>query len=1246
MSENNWHEIFPGISLPHKGGTPSFHQEGRAVQKRPGQARRHLETLVSFNVLSAKEDSCSNKSAGRWFLLESVFFENKVDVAMLQGTMEIGTSKTVGEHYVIYKRGASKWRPGYAAGVAVMVRKHRHAGDVTVHNISERLMFLEIKSSNRHDVYGSGYAPGEWDSEEVRTKFYDLLQTTMEALPKRATKHLGIDNNGTVCRCEPCSGKWAQAPDGQPSANGQALLDICEAMTLRIANTHFHDPHPSTCYTYGNGQEQSRQIDFIAIDCRDTQAVRRARTQPQWPLHLRSDGRPDHIPVLVEVSCQKPKTAPTRRGMRWNWEALKDPATLQRFRQDLERLCHEQEDHQRDVTEHWEWLKQQLQGLQQKHFFRPDDGIRQPYITSATKDLIHEKAKCLRSLREAREAFDADDADEEAHQSFLARQAELKEVNRKVRQAVKLDKTGWIEELGQEAQHAAQHNDFRRLYAIERRLSGRKVRPPKVYVQLDSGRAALTPEAEQQAWLQHGLRVFGGREVSSNERQSGRCSLEGHIANPPTAREIQKSIGAMRVGKATKPDGPGAALLKAGDAPMRCLLMKFAQHIVDNRDDEEACVCVPSELRDPRMVWLWKKKGDIHDRDVYRGIGLRHHLFQVIIGVYASRLKLLQRSAIDYWHYGYRAGSSRTHAIFVVRHTLWRLTKAKQSWELVLYDQTKYFDMIDRSGLFRDLQDAGLGVSDIKVFEATLSKSCYEYGSNSTRYQQVLKGVVQGGRESAMLSLGPMNRTLRALKERRLRRLAGSAVPSVCVRANSQASITHPTDSVAVADSTYDLTDAVYADDVASIVLCPTQHAVTEMQDFCEVAEGEGLLPNIEKFERVRRFNGAGAEKLRDDSAYSNRLPNRQGTVKVQDSVKYLGDHLDNSHSNRREIDHRLRCARAAFNSLAARVWKNRGLKAETLKILYSSVVRCHLVGALECYALTKSETAKLERQQNVFLWRLHCFCHDLPAGPEKYRNRPTSERLREWLGVHTVESQLVVARVSWLVDSKLGGPPQVWGLITGVFDFEDQAPRSPWHLLWEKDLGQVKAVLGPDLPAQQTEQIFQHLIGLSEASRKKLLARCLSFRNWETLDRDVFCPDCSSKFLDQRWLRFHQKRVHTHRDPNPEDALLDIEAYNPTGVTCPCCGFSFSCRVSLLQHVRKRAVCREGLKWMWQQHSNGVTPTFPICALSGKAKSKRERARIPNMWRELLVRRLTKELLAQAQFFRDEQRGARHQPR
>ena len=1047
----------------------------------------------------------------------------------------------------------------------------------------------------------------------------------------RLSRFTRLELNAAPCKATRVKASVDDLP--RRSGNGEQYLTLASSR-----------PHPCTCYTYGNNQEQARQIDFLAIDCRSSQPVSHARTQPQWPVHLRSDGRPDHVPVVAVVKCQKPARAAKQQGFRWDWRALKDPEVVRSFQHDLDALRQQQHEYSHNVDRHWEWLKNELHALQRKHFSKPNDGIRQPYITSSTKALIFEKAGCLQRLREAREALDRAGDSPEAHQLFLDRQAAVKQVNSQVRRAVKADKLRWVEELGHEAQTAAQHHDFRRLYAIERRLSGRKARTPKVYVQLDSGMPALTPDAEQLAWLQHGLRVFGGSEVSENARQAGCCSLEGLLANPPTDLEIKQSIASMRGGKATKPDGPGAALLKAGGAPMRNLMTQFSKHMVDNRDEGEACVRVPSELRDPRLVWIWKKKGDVHDRDVYRGIGLRHHFFQAIIGVYAARLKILQKSAIDYWHYGYRSGSSRTHAIFLVRHTLWRLTKAKQSWELVLYDQTKYFDMIDRSGLIQDLQDAGLGASDIKVFEATLHRSCYEYGDTGTRYQQVLKGVVQGGRESAMLSLGPMNRTIRALKVRRDARLAGQGIPAICVRARNQHSIFPPMEREAVADNSYDLTDAVYADDVASIILHPTQHTVAEMSDFCEVAEGEGLMPNVGKFESIRRFNGAGAEGLRDSSAYTHKLPARQGTVKIQDAVKYLGDHLDNSLSNKREIDHRLRCARAAFNSLAARVWRNASLGVEVWRVLYTSVVRCHLVGALECYALTKSDTARLERQQNVFLWRLHCFRHNLPAGPDKYSARPTSQRLRLWLGVPTVESQLVVARVTWLVDCKLTGPPQVWGLVTGIFDFEDHAPKSPWHELWERDLRQIQAVLGADLPVQQSDLVFQTLLELSSPGRQQLLARCLVYENWDGLDRDVFCPDCSARFLDQRWLRFHIKRVH--RDPNPEDALLDLEIYNPTGATCPCCGYNFSGRVSLLQHVRKRAICREGLKWMWEQHSNGTPPTFPICGMSGKAKSKRERARVPNRWRSLLLQRLSKEVLAKAMLFRDEQRGARHHPR
>ena len=100
------------------------------------------------------------------------------------------------------------------------------------------------------------------------------------------------------------------------------------------------------------------------------------------------------------------------------------------------------------------------------------------------------------------------------------------------------------------------------------------------------------------------------------------------------------------------------------------IISTFLRHMVDNHEDAGVpSVKIPSELRDPEMIWLWKNKGPADDRDMYRGIGLRHHFFQAIIGVYAARLKTAQQQTVDYWHYGYRAKMSRTHAIFVVRHT-------------------------------------------------------------------------------------------------------------------------------------------------------------------------------------------------------------------------------------------------------------------------------------------------------------------------------------------------------------------------------------------------------------------------------------------------------------------------------------------------------------------------------------------------------------------------------------------------
>ena len=136
----------------------------------------------------------------------------------------------------------------------------------------------------------------------------------------------------------------------------------------------------------------------------------------------------------------------------------------------------------------------------------------------------------------------------------------------------------------------------------------------------------------------------------------------------------------------------------------------------------------------------------------------------------------------------------------------------------------------------------------------------------------------------------------------------------------------------------------------------PENSTVLEIGDFCEVAENEGLYPNLPKFETIRRFNGKGSERMSAESAHSHKLPNRSGKIPVMESGKYFGDHVGNTRTNRREVAHRVHCARSAFNSLARQIWRNRCLKVGTLRMLYISINHYYLVDIVEYYTLTKSE--------------------------------------------------------------------------------------------------------------------------------------------------------------------------------------------------------------------------------------------------------------------------------------------------
>ena len=61
-------------------------------------------------------------------------------------------------------------------------------------------------------------------------------------------------------------------------------------------------------------------------------------------------------------------------------------------------------------------------------------------------------------------------------------------------------------------------------------------------MKLDSNQPALTAEAEQLAWLQHGLRVFGGEEVADTNRSCGHCLVTSADIVLPSDAEIAKVL--------------------------------------------------------------------------------------------------------------------------------------------------------------------------------------------------------------------------------------------------------------------------------------------------------------------------------------------------------------------------------------------------------------------------------------------------------------------------------------------------------------------------------------------------------------------------------------------------------------------------------------------------------------------------------------------------------------------------------
>ena len=171
------------------------------------------------------------------------------------------------------------------------------------------------------------------------------------------------------------------------------------------------------------------------------------------------------------------------------------------------------------------------------------------------------------------------------------------------------------------------------------------------------------PQDEAEAWKTHFALIQQGVGDIPDTIWSDVIPLQGEfnwLDNPPTPEEVQRAINNMKMGKAPGPDMFMAEYLKFGGPALRAELFSLVQLIWSRAGTAEDGL----ETQQWPQAWtkgiifpLWKRKGDRHDRNTWRGITLLSVGSKLVARICAARLQRWTRTWLNPFQFGFRKGS-------------------------------------------------------------------------------------------------------------------------------------------------------------------------------------------------------------------------------------------------------------------------------------------------------------------------------------------------------------------------------------------------------------------------------------------------------------------------------------------------------------------------------------------------------------------------------------------------------------
>ena len=516
----------------------------------------------------------------------------------------------------------------------------------------------------------------------------------------------------------------------------------------------------------------------------------------------------------------------------------------------------------------------------------------------------------------------------------------LRAARSKVQQTARKCANEYWQELSRNIQTAADTGNIRGMYdGITKALgpTQSKTAPLKSI----SGEVITDKGKQMERWVEHYSELYSRENsvVDSALDAIEPLPIVEDLDAEPTMEELSKAIDSLACGKAPGTDGIPPDLIKL----CKSTLLQSLHYTL--------CQCwreggVPQDMKDAKIVTLYKNKGDRSDCNNYRGISLLSIVGKVYARVVLARLQQLAERVYPESQCGFRAERSTVDMIFSLRQLQEKCREQQKPLYIAFIDLTKAFDLVSRDGLFNILLKIGCPpnlYSMIRSFHDDMKATIQYEGSMSEPFN--IKSGVKQGCVLAPTLFGIFFSLL-------LKHAFGTSTEGVYMHTRSDGklyNIARLRAKTKIRKTT--IRDMLFADDAA--VTAHTEHGLQQLMDrFSHACRDFGLTISLKK------TNVLGQDV---DTPPVTTIDNYQ--LEVVHEFTYLGSTITDNLSLDAELNKRIGKAATTLGRLATRVWENPKLTTKTKMAVYNASVVSTLLYGSEAW----TTYSKQERKLNSF---------------------------------------------------------------------------------------------------------------------------------------------------------------------------------------------------------------------------------------------------------------------------------------